>query len=61
MTGRLTYEIDPTPDGAVLRQRETLQPHGPLRLMAGAMDRMLRPRLETRLRDIRALLEKTAA
>jgi hypothetical protein len=61
MTGRITYEIDPTPDGSILRHRETLQPHGPLRLLAGPMDRMLRPRIEARLEDIRELLENPAA
>lgn len=61
MTGRLAYEIEPTPDGAVLHQRETLTPHGPLRLMAGRMERMLRPRLIARLAAIRDLLEKETA
>jgi hypothetical protein len=57
MSGQLNYEIDPTPDGSVLRQRETLEPHGPLRLVAGLMGRMLRPRLAARLVAIRDLLE----
>jgi hypothetical protein len=57
MTGRLTYEIEPVADGCVLHQRETLTPLGPLRLVGGAMDRMLRPRLSARLDAIRDLLE----
>jgi hypothetical protein len=61
MTGRLTYEIEPTADGSVLRQRETLTPGGPLRLVAGLMDRMLRPRLVARMEAIRDLLEARAA
>jgi hypothetical protein len=60
MTGRLTYEIEPTADGSVLHQRETLTPHGPLRLVEGRMDRMLRPRLMARLDSIRDLLETGA-
>jgi hypothetical protein len=60
MTGRLTYEIEPTAGGSVLRQVETLTPQGPLRLVAGQMDRMLRSRLEARLRAIRDILETGA-
>jgi hypothetical protein len=57
MTGRLTYEIEPVAEGCVLHQRETLAPHGPLRMVTGTMDRMLRPRLTARLESIRDLLE----
>ncbi len=61
MTGRIAYEVEPTVNGSVLRQRETLTAHGPLRLVAGRMDRMLRPRLVARLEAIRNLLETDAA
>lgn len=57
MSGRIRYEIEPVAGGCVLHQRETLTPHGPLRVVAGPMDRMLRPRLEARLHDIRDLIE----
>jgi hypothetical protein len=61
MTGRLAYEIEPVPGGSILHQRETLTPHGPLRLVAGVMNRMLRPRLETRLEAIREVLESSGS
>jgi len=57
MTGWIRYSIEPTDDGSVLRQQETLSPHGPLRLVAGKVDRMLRPRVTSRLAAIRDLLE----
>ncbi len=58
MTGHIVYSLEPTDAGTVLRQRETLTPHGLLRLLAGPMDRMLRPRLAARLEAIKALLEE---
>jgi hypothetical protein len=46
MRGTLEYTFEPTADGgAVLRQRETLMPRGPLRLADRAIARMLRPNL----------------
>ena len=58
MTGSIVYSIEPSDGGCVLRQRETLTPHGPLRLVAGPMERILAPRLRQRLEDIRQLLER---
>jgi hypothetical protein len=60
MTGHLAYELEPVAAGCVLHQRETLTPHGPLRLVVGRMEGMLRPRLEHRLEDIRDLVESGA-
>jgi uncharacterized protein YndB with AHSA1/START domain len=60
MTGTLAYSIQPQNGGAVLRQRETLEPHGPLRVVAGRMERMLRPRVVDRLGVIRDVLEREA-
>jgi Polyketide cyclase / dehydrase and lipid transport len=61
MTGHLAYELEPAPAGCVLHQRETLTPHGPLSLVAGPMEGMLRPRLEHRLEEIRDLVESGAS
>lgn len=60
MRGHLAYELEPVPAGCVLHQRETLTPQGPLRLVAGRMAGMLRPRLEHRLEEIRDLVEAGA-
>jgi hypothetical protein len=56
-TGHLTYTIEATAEGSILRQRETLLPRRPLRPLAAWIDARLRPRLLTRLAEIRALLE----
>jgi uncharacterized protein YndB with AHSA1/START domain len=56
-TGRLAYTFEPIPAGTRLRQHETLRPRGPLALLAGPIDATLRPRLLSRLVDIRDLLE----
>jgi hypothetical protein len=61
ITGVLSYTIEPTDVGSLLRQRETLTPRGPLRLMAGPMERMLRPRIVQRLESIRDRLEAESA
>ena len=55
MTGRIRYDFEPTTDGSILHHRETLTPHGPLRLVAGPMDRVFKPQLLGRLEDIRKL------
>jgi hypothetical protein len=60
MSGVLRYTIEPRDGGSLLRQRETITPHGPLRLLAPMLDRMLGPRLVTRLQDISRLLEGEA-
>jgi hypothetical protein len=60
ITGRLVYSIEPDEAGCVLRQRQTITPHGPLRLVAGPMDRMFRTRVTARLESIRAGLERDA-
>jgi polyketide cyclase/dehydrase/lipid transport protein len=56
-TGHLTYSVEATPEGSILRQRETLRPRWPLRWLAARVDAGLRPRLLKRLAEIRALLE----
>jgi polyketide cyclase/dehydrase/lipid transport protein len=56
-TGHLTYTVEATPEGSMLRQRETLRPRWPLRWLAAWVDAGLRPRLLERLAEIRAILE----
>ena len=60
ITGRLVYSIEPDDGGCVLRQQQTITPHGLLRLLAGPMDRMFRPRVTARLEAIRDGLERDA-
>jgi len=60
ITGRLVYSIEPDEAGCVLRQQQTITPHGPLRLVAGRMDLMFRPRVTARLEAIRDGLERDA-
>lgn len=57
--GHLTYTLEAVPGGCRLRQRETLRPVGPVRLVARQVDASLRPRLLQRLDDLRTLLEST--
>jgi pimeloyl-ACP methyl ester carboxylesterase len=59
-TGHLRYNIEPTADGSVLRQRETLRPRVFSRWLSPIIDRHLRPRLLQRLQEIRALLEESS-
>ena len=58
MSGLLIYVIEDHDGGTLLRQIETLTPHGPLRVMAGTVERTLRPRLIARLADIGDRLER---
>jgi len=60
ITGRLVYSIEPNEGGCVLRQQQTITPHGPLRLVAGPMNRMFWPRVTARLESIRDGLERGA-
>ncbi len=60
MTGRLIYTIEPEERGSVLRQQQRITPRGPLRLVAGPMNRMFRPRVTARLKAIRDGLERDA-
>jgi hypothetical protein len=60
ITGRLAYSIEPHEGGSVLRQQQTITPQGLLRLLAGPMDRMFRPRVTARLEAIRDGLERDA-
>jgi hypothetical protein len=60
MTGRLVYTIEPNEAGCVLRQQQTITPHGPLRLVAGQMDGMFRARVTARLESIRDGIEREA-
>ncbi|MGY1737534.1 SRPBCC family protein [Geodermatophilus sp. SYSU D00684] len=57
-TAHLTYEIAPTEDGSVLRQREELVPRRLLRPFRRAIEQRLRPRLRQRLDDIKNVLEE---
>lgn len=61
MTGQLSYTVAPGDGGSILRQRETLTPRGPLRLLGRPMEGLLRPRLVARLASIRDLLEAPGA
>jgi hypothetical protein len=60
VTGQLVYSIEPDDGGCVLRQQQSITPRGPLRLVAGPMDRMFRPRVTARLQAIREGLERDA-
>jgi Polyketide cyclase / dehydrase and lipid transport len=55
--GHLTYEIETEDGGSLLRQRETLQPRGPLRWLDKIIEPYLRRQLVRRLQDIRQILE----
>jgi hypothetical protein len=55
--GELTYSIEAVPDGARLRQRQTLRLRGVPAGLAGPVDRALRWRLLRRLADLRDALE----
>lgn len=61
MEGRLEYTIECAGEGSTLRQREYLEPRGPLRALDGVVRRMLRPNLVRRLAGIRDLLESGVA
>jgi deazaflavin-dependent oxidoreductase (nitroreductase family) len=56
-TGHLTYDIDGTADGIVLHHRETLRPRLLLRASAPFIQRHLEAHIQTRLEDIKRLLE----
>jgi hypothetical protein len=60
MHGMLEYTVAPTAEGTLLRQRETLTPKGPLRLLDRPIAAMLGPNLVKRLQQIRELLEADA-
>ncbi|HEX6760510.1 MAG TPA: alpha/beta fold hydrolase [Propionibacteriaceae bacterium] len=60
-TGHLTYNLEPTADGTVLHQWETLRPRFFPRRLSPIIDRQLRPRLVQRLHDIKALLERSSS
>ncbi len=61
MRGRLEYTVTPTDGGAVLRQRERLEPRGPFRLVDTLIARQLGPAIEGRLRAIARMLEAVPA
>ena len=60
MTGRLTYTVAPVSAGTLFRQRETLTPKGPLRLLDSWIAGRLGPNLVARLEEIRDLLDAGA-
>lgn len=57
LSGHLTYDIEPAPDGSILHQRETVRPRALLRWISPSIERSMRPRLIERLADIKAILE----
>jgi uncharacterized protein YndB with AHSA1/START domain len=57
LSGHLTYDIEPTPDGSILRHRETVRPRAFLRWLWPFIERRLRLRIVERLADIKAILE----
>lgn len=57
MSGHLAYEFVPEGTETLLIQRETLEPHGPLRLIAGLIERSLDAKLRERLDSIQHVLE----
>ena len=61
LTGHLTYEIEPTADGCILRHREIIRPRVQLRWPRPVIDRGMRPRLLRRLTDIKQILESAPA
>jgi hypothetical protein len=60
MRGRLLYTMTPIDGGTVLRQRERLEPRGPLRLIDAFLARRLGPAIEARLRAIGGMLQAAA-
>jgi hypothetical protein len=61
MRGTLEYTVVADGDGTLLRQRETLTPKGPLRLLDRPIAAMLGPAVTRRLADIRDVLEADRA
>ncbi len=59
--GHMVYELTPTADGCVLRQREVIRPCGSMALLGGFLGRSRRRHVEERLQDIKAVLEKQGA
>lgn len=57
MSGHLAYEFVPKGTETLLIQRETLEPHGPLRLIAGLIESSLDVKLRERLDSIQQVLE----
>lgn len=55
MQGTLTYTVTARDGGTLLRQQETMHTVGWLRPFDGLVGQMLRPRLSSRLRDIRGM------
>jgi hypothetical protein len=55
--GHLAYTIRPSPEGATLRQRETVHLRTPLRWFSTRVEHRLRAKLSRRLADLRDLLE----
>lgn len=60
-TGHLAYEIEVTPDGSVLHQRETLRLKRPFTFLSRQVDARLRTRLLDRLADLRDVIETQPA
>jgi hypothetical protein len=59
MRGTLVYTTEPVDGDTLLRQREKLETVGWLGPFGGLIGRMLRPRLSSRLAEIRETLERT--
>lgn len=60
-TGHLDYEVEDSPSGSLLHQRETLRMRHPLRGLGPRMDPPLRSRLLERLADMRDAIEQFPA
>jgi uncharacterized protein YndB with AHSA1/START domain len=57
LDGHLTYTLDASEGGTALHQRESLRLRWPLRWFRSQVERKLRSQLQSRLVDIRNLLE----
>ena len=59
--GRMAYELTPTADGCVLRQREVIRPCRRMALLGGLLGRSRRRHVGQRLQDIKRVLEERGA
>lgn len=57
LAGHLTYLIEPSAEGSILRQQETVRSRALPRWLLPAVGRSMRPRLQQRLADIKQILE----
>lgn len=57
LTGHLTYDIEPAPDGSILHHRETVRPCLFQRSLTPFIERRMHLRIMERLVDIKEILE----